>query len=137
MDRASKFIRDLPLPANSITPEELAVAAWPHALGKRLAGYTRPVKLVRTCLHVEVEDAVWQRQLFTLSPLILRALAKHLGDGLVTELHFPVMPRRRGPQRALQAAPGRAPGLFADEAEAIEDPVLRGIYRNARKKAGA
>ena len=137
MDRASKFIRDLHLPANSITPEELAVAAWPHAIGKRLAGYTRPIKLVRNCLHVEVDDAVWQKQLFTLSPLILRALAKHLGDGLVTQLHFPVIPRRRDPQRATQAAPNRVPGFFADEAEAIGDPVLRGIYRNARKKAGA
>ncbi len=137
MERASKFIRDLPLAANTITPEELAVAAWPQAIGKRLAAYTRAVKLVRTCLHVEVDDAVWQRQLFTLSPLILRALAKHLGDGLVTQLHFPIMPRRREPQRATQAAPGSAPSLFADEAEAIADPVLRVIYRNARRKAGA
>lgn len=133
MDRASKFIRALQLPGNMFTPEELACAAWPQAVGKKIAAGTHAVKLVRNRLHVEVEDAIWQRQLFTLSPLILRALAKILGPGLVEELHFPVMPRRREPQRAMAAAPG----LFHDESDAIEDPVMRGIYRAARRKAGA
>jgi hypothetical protein len=43
------------------------------------------------------------------------------------------MPRRREPARATTAVP--AP-LF-DEADAIADPVLRGIYRASRKKAQA
>lgn len=133
MERASKFIRDLRLPGNTISPEELACAAWPQAVGKKIAAATHAVKLVRNRLHVEVEDAIWQRQLFALSPLILRALNKILGAGLVEELHFPIMPRRREPQRARAAAPD----LFNDESDAIEDPVMRGIYRTARKKAGA
>jgi len=42
-----------------------------------------------------------------------------------------VVPRRREPQRAVAAVPA----LFADESDAIADPVLRSIYRAARKKA--
>jgi hypothetical protein len=133
MDRASKFLRSLNLPGGTISPEELACAAWPQAVGKKIAGHTRAAKLVRNRLVVEVEDAVWQKQLFTLEPLILRSLAKILGAGLVEETHFQVVPRRREPQRATQGAPG----LFADEADAIEDPVMRGIYRASRKRAGA
>lgn len=131
MERASKFIRDLRLPQDAISPEELACAAWPEAVGKKVARHTRAVKLVRKRLVIEVEDTVWQHQLFTLSPLILRALAKILGTGLVEETYFKVAPRRREPQRAMHAAAG----LFADEAESIEDPVMRGIYRAARKRA--
>ena len=133
MERASKFIRDLRLPGGAISPEELACSAWAEAVGKKVARHTRAVKLVRNRLVVEVEDAVWQKQLFTLSPLILRALSKILGPGLVEETYFKIMPRRREPQRAEEAAPG----LFRDEAEAIEDPVMRGIYRAARRRATA
>lgn len=133
MERASKFIRDLNLPGGAMSLEELACAAWPQAVGKEVAAHTRAAKLVRNRLVVEVEDAVWQHQLFTLSPLILRSLAKILGPGLVEETYFRIVPRRREPQRAKQAAPG----LFADEADAIEDPVMRGIYLASRKRAGA
>ncbi len=80
---------------------------------------------------VEVEDKTWQRQLFTLSGFILRNLEKHLGSGLVGDLEFRMVPRRREPQRAAQPMPG----LFADEANGIEDPVLRSIYRASRKRA--
>src|SRR5579871_2401160 len=133
MERASKFIQLLNLPPDAISPEELACAAWPEAVGKKIASHTRAAKLVRTRLVVEVEDAVWQKQLFTLEPLIVRSLAKILGPGLVEETHFQITPRRREPQRATQAAPG----LFADEADAIEDPVMRGLYRASRKRSGA
>jgi hypothetical protein len=68
-----------------------------------------------------------------MEPLIVRSLAKILGPGLVEEMHFTVVPRRREPQRAVHAAPG----LFSDEADAIEDPVMRGIFIASRKRAGA
>ena len=83
-------------------------------------------------LIVEVEDATWQRQLFSLKPFIVRNLAKILGPGMIEDTEFRIVPRRRDPQRAVQAVPG---GLFADEADAIADPVMRGIYRAARNKA--
>ena len=130
MERASKVIRGLQLP---ISPEEVACAAWSDAVGKKIAAHTRAAKLVRTRLVIEVEDQTWQRQLFALSRHILRNLEKNLGAGLVDDLEFRIVPRRREPQRAAQAAPG----LFPDEAAGIEDPVLRSIYRAARKKAQA
>ena len=132
MERAAKLIRGLRLPKDAISPQEVACAAWPGAVGKIVAGHTRAVSLVRTRLVVEVEDKLWQRQLNGLSRSILRNMEKHLGPGLVDDLEFRVMPRRREPQRADRAMP-----LLADQDEAagIADPVLRGIYRAARKKA--
>ena len=47
------------------------------------------------------------------------------------DIEFRIVPRRREPQRATEAAPA----LFADESAAIADPVMRSIYRAARKKA--
>jgi len=131
MERASKLIRGLRLPGDTITAEELACAAWPDAVGKKIANHTRAAKLVRTRLVVEVEDRVWQRQLFALTGQIVRNLERHLGPGLVEEMEFRIVPRRREPQRANDALPA----LFRDEADAIADPVMRGIFKASRKKA--
>jgi hypothetical protein len=133
MERASKLIRGLRLPGDTITLEELACAAWTDAVGKKISSHSRAVRMVRGRLVVEVEDSTWQRQLFTLSPYILANLEKSLGRGAVNDLEFRVMPRRLDPQRAVQALPGMAP----DEAAGIEDPVMRSIYRLAKKRAGA
>ena len=131
MDRACKVVRGLKLPGGTLSGEELACAVWSQAVGPKIAAHTRATRMVRTRLIVEVEDATWQRQLNALSRQIVRTLAKSLGAGLVEDLEFRVMPRRREPQRAEQAAPT----VFADESNAIADPVLRSIYRAARKKA--
>src|SRR5438874_579182 len=50
MERASKVIRKLGLSGEIITPERMALAVWAEAVGKNIAPYTRPVKLVRTRL---------------------------------------------------------------------------------------
>jgi hypothetical protein len=133
MERASKVIRGLGLSTDTLTPESLAAAVWPEAVGKKVAAHTRVVKMVRTRLVVEVEDAVWQRQLFSLTGFILKNLEKNLGAGAVEDIEFRIVPRRRDPQRAARAVPAAA----HDEADAIEDPVLRGIYRASRKRAQA
>jgi hypothetical protein len=130
MERASKFIRGLGLPDGAISPEEIACAAWAHAVGPKIAKRTRAIRMVRSRLIVEVEDSVWQRQLFTLSFHILRNLEKNLGPGVVEDLEFRVVPRRRGPQRAEQPA-----SKSIDEAAGIDDPVLRILYKAARQKA--
>jgi hypothetical protein len=130
MERAGSLIRKLKLSGEMITPQELACAAWPDAVGKRIAAHTRPAKLVRTRLVVEVEDGTWQRNLFSLSRHILSNLQKSLGPGLVDDLEFRILPRRRDPA----VARASMPGLF-DDADAIADPVLRDLYKLSRKKA--
>jgi len=133
MERASKLIRGLRLPGDMITEDDLACAAWPQAVGKKVAAHTRAAKLVRQRLVVEVEDQTWQRQLFVLRHHIVRNLARHLGAGAVEDLEFRVAPRRREPQRAEQSVPS----LMADEADAITDPVMRSLYKASRTKAQA
>jgi hypothetical protein len=133
MERASQLIRRLKLPAGAITMEELVCATWPESVGKIIAAHTRAVRMVRTRLIVEVEDRTWQQQLFSLSGLILVNLEKSVGRGIVDDVEFRVVPRRREPQRASRSQPGVVP----DEASGIEDPVLRSIYRLSRKKAQA
>lgn len=141
MERASKLIRGLGLPGDTMSAEELACAVWPEAVGKKIAAHTRAARMVRSRLVVEVEDSTWQRQLFALTPHVLRNLEKNLGAGLVEDLEFRVVPRRREPQRADRSMPqlfarqaDSQPALW-DEADGIADPVLRGIYRASRKKA--
>ena len=133
MERASKLIRGMRLSGDVISIEEMACAAWPNAVGEKIAAHSRAVRLVRDRLVVEVEDATWQRQLFGLSQSILRNLERVLGAGIVCDLEFRVVPRRRDPQRAREAVPARP----ADEADAIADPVMRGIYKASRKRAQA
>lgn len=132
MERASKLISGLRLPCDPISAEELACAAWSEAVGKKIAAHTRAVRMVRTRLVVEVEDKIWQRQLLTLTPFIVCNLQKHLGAGVVDDLDLRVVPRRREPQRAVAAFRN---STAADEADAIADPVLRGLYKASRKKA--
>jgi len=131
MERASKLIRGMKLPGGTLTGEELACAVWPQAVGDKIAGHTRAARMVRTRLVVEVEDITWQRQLNSLSRRIVWNLEQVVGKGLVEDLEFRVVPRRREPQRATAAAPA----LIADDAAGIADPLMRSIYRASRKKA--
>jgi hypothetical protein len=131
MERASKVVRGLKLSSDVLSGEELACAVWPQAVGKKIAAHTRASRMVRTRLIVEVEDGTWQRQLFALTAQILGNLEKSVGGGLVKDLEFRIVPRRREPQRAAEAVPA----LFRDEADSIDDPVMRGIYKASRKKA--
>jgi hypothetical protein len=134
MERVSKVMGKLKFPDDTVSPEHLACAAWPSAVGKRIAVHARAVRLVRAHLVVEVGDAVWQHQLFALRHQIQRKLDQELGTGIVEEIEFRVVPARRGPDRALEVA--AAPAL-ADEADQIGDPFMRRIYKAARKKESA
>ena len=132
MEPASKYIAKLALARETVDTEDVVRAAWRKAVGKKIAARTRPARMVRTRLIVEVQDATWQRQLFSLSGQILGNLARQIGAGLVDDLEFRVVPLRIEPQLARCAAASAAAG---DDADAIADPVLRRIYRSARKKS--
>lgn len=117
------------------SPERLACAAWRRAVGKRLAGRTKPVKLVRDRLVIEVEDEIWRESLWKLRFQILRNLEKEIGNEIVADLTFVVAPPRREPQRETGTLqPALAP---PDEADAIADPGLRRVYRNSRRRLTA
>jgi predicted nucleic acid-binding Zn ribbon protein len=131
MERAGKLISKLKLPSGSITPQDLALAGWTEAVGKRIANHTRALSLVTDRLVVEVEDPIWQRQLAVLKTQILKRLEEVLGAPLVRQVEFRIAVRRREPQRAAQARPSK------DEADRIEDPVLRTIYKQQRPRKSA
>ncbi len=109
-------------------------------LEKRSRATLRVLKLVRGKLVVEVEDAIWQRQLHTLSSQILGRLRKVTGNAVVTDLEFRIGIPRRAVQRAESTelfSAKNTPEANADEAETILDPVLKKVYRLSRKKATA
>ena len=132
MERAGHLLAKIKLTDHGITDEQLARSAWAVAVGERIASRTGAVRLVRSRLVIEVEDATWQRNLFGLRGFILQNLEKALGRPVVTELEFRIGVPRRRPERAASAS-----GNAADEADAIKDPIFRSIYRASRKKANA
>src|SRR3954471_23075926 len=97
MERAGRVIGTLMLSKQGITDEQLALAAWPAAVGKTITSRTRPACLVRTRLVIEVEDAVWQKQLFALRGQILGRLEETTGRRIVEQLEFRVAIPRRQP----------------------------------------
>ena len=129
MERASRVLGKLKIPAETYGVEELARTAWALAVGKKIAAHTHAAKMVRSSLIVEVEDEVWRVQLWALRGQILSNIARHIGEKRVEGIEFRVVPRRLEPQRAA-ASTGRA----GDEAERIGDPGLRRIYRAERSK---
>jgi hypothetical protein len=133
MERAGKTLSKLRL-SESISSEALARAAWPVAVGKRLAIRAPAVGLVRDRLIVEVDDAIWQKQLFHLEGQILKRLREVIGDDLIRQIEFRITIARRPPSMATEAAPAAE---STDEADRIEDLGLRRVYKQARKKATA
>ncbi len=131
MERAGRLLSKLKLPAGAVRPEDLARASWPPAVGPKVAAHTQAVWFSDKRLVVEVEDAMWQRQLTVLKGQILKRLEEVLGQPLVGDIELRLRPRRRMPQRAAVARPGQ------DEADQIPDPVLRNIYKQQRRRRSA
>lgn len=130
MERASRLLGKLKFPGDSVSNSDLICAAWSGAVGKKIARHARAERVVRTKLIVGVDDAVWRRQLFTMSRLILARIAESVGEGLVDELEFRVAPQRLGPQRAARSTSK----LPEDEADRIDDPGLRRLYIASRRR---
>ncbi|HYL34699.1 MAG TPA: DciA family protein [Bryobacteraceae bacterium] len=138
MERAGRSIAKLQL-SDAVSHDDLACAAWTTVIGKRLERHAWAKALVRGNLVVEVEDAVWQKQLFHLRFQILGRLSELLGNGIVKDVEFRIarpaghVPPRRPPQPAQSLAASNP----ADEADRIEDPVQRMVYKQARKRSSA
>jgi predicted nucleic acid-binding Zn ribbon protein len=129
MERAAKLLSQIRLPAGCLSREELACAVWPQAVGKRIARHTRAVSLADSRLMVEVEDPIWEWQLSSLRKPILSKLQELLGPETVSQVQFRLQVPRRLPQRAEEL---RSP---QDEADRIENPCLRRLYKSSRRKS--
>jgi predicted nucleic acid-binding Zn ribbon protein len=132
MERAGKALAKLKLSA-AISPDQLALAAWPAAVGKRIAAHACPKALVRGSLVIETDDAIWQKQLFHLRHDILAKLSEILGSGIITDLEF----RMAGaaPRRPPQSAQSHSNSVSPDDADSIQDPVMRILYKQSRTRA--
>jgi predicted nucleic acid-binding Zn ribbon protein len=135
MERAARALQKNKFSKRLLGDEAVVRALWGAAVGKVIHAHTSRVRLVRATLVVEVEDSIWQRQLRGLSEQILTRVRKLAGPEAVTDLEFRVGVPRRLPQRSQTAAAGA--GGPADEAEQIQDPVLKKVYQLSRKKASA
>jgi hypothetical protein len=140
MERAARLFKNKRVSGDLIGLEDLLRAAWPTAVGKIVAAHTGRLRLVRSTLLVEVEDAIWQKQLFSLSGQIVRRLKQVTGACEIENVEFRIgVPRRqaqRAERRDSKSSPQPNEGV-PDEAEAIRDPVLKKVYRISRKKATA
>jgi hypothetical protein len=136
MERAAKLLRQWKLASTHVTADEVAIAAWQVAAGKKVAAHSRAVNIVRGRLVVEVTDAIWQSQLRTVRPFILARIEKDLGAKIVTDIEFRVAPPRMGPAREERIIRGPLLGS-ADEADGIADPYMAKVYREKRKRANA
>lgn len=140
MERAGRIIARIRTAQKHFTQEELTLAAWPAAIGKRLAGRTRAVAVQGNNLVVLVEDEQWKRNLYGLRQQILRNLSDLLESAAPQGIEFRIGVARRPPQRE-EASPSfslTAPAVRPkDDADGIADPVLRRIYVNSRRKARA
>lgn len=135
MERAARLIKNNKLSSGIFADDDLARAIWPAAAGKAIASHTVRVKLVRTTLVVEVEDATWQRQLYLLTRQIIDRICKVTGSSIVQDIEFRIaIPRRQAARAEVRESSARA---VLDEAETIQDPVLKKVYRLSRKKATA
>lgn len=102
MERAARLIKKSKLSHQVLSEDDLARAAWPAAVGKAIAAHTIRIRLVRTNLVVEVEDATWQRQLYTLRAQILERLRKFTGSDSIQEIEFRIAIPRLQPKRVEQ-----------------------------------
>jgi predicted nucleic acid-binding Zn ribbon protein len=136
MQRAARFIKNKNVSRELLSDEDLVRGIWSAAVGKAISSHTKPSKIVRGTLIVEVEDAIWRKQLHILTSQIVDRVQKLLGNTNVSGVEFRVAIPRRQPGR-VELPREQALSAAADEADRIEDPVLKRVYQISRKKATA
>ena len=83
MERAGQVLGKLKLAKQGVSDEELARRPGLRLSAKKSPCVRGRCGLVRTRLVMEVEDAVWQRQLWTLQGQILQGIEQVLGRKVV------------------------------------------------------
>ena len=141
MERAARVFRNAKQSRSLLTDDQVLSAVWPAAVGKAIAAHTSRLRVVRTILVIEVEDAIWQRQLRTLEKQILDRVHLFTPDLALAGVEVRIGVPRREPQKATAPTSSAREPLFAafssDEADRIRDPVLKRIFQISRRKASA
>ncbi|GAA2239880.1 DciA family protein [Rarobacter faecitabidus] len=92
--------------------EQLSVAGvmtrWPQIAGEQIAGHSEPVDFTDGILTLRASSTAWATQLQLLTGQILQAIARDLGDGVVTDVKV-VGPAARSFKRGPKAVRGRGP----------------------------
>ncbi len=131
MDPTAKLLNDHGPLRNLESLDQKLRRCWKSAVGATIANHSRVIQMRGTTLHIGVDDAVWKSQLEQMHSHVLERIRSTSGTGLIERVAFRVAPPRIRPQVA------QTPLLRADEADGIEDPLLRRIYKESRRKAQA
>lgn len=132
MERAARVVSKSASSQRIIDHEQVVGALWPSIVGKVVARHTLGLAIVRETLVVEVEDAIWQKQLYALSSQIVARLQKCMASTLIRHIEFRIGVPKRQPAREELVTE-----VPADDAEGIRDPVLKKVYQLSRKRATA
>ena len=106
----------------------LVRAFWPSVAGDQLARHSRVVRLERTRLMVETDDAQWSDQLTALRGEILARLRQALPKLRVKSISVATHPPTIAPAepKAMAAPEPNTPESITRQAEAaVKDPELR------------
>lgn len=136
MERAARLINKHKASQRLLDESDIARGVWPTAVGAAIARHTVRLHVVRDSLVVEVEDAVWQKQLYGLSRQILARVQQCMGSVAIQNIEFRVGIPRREPQQEAGTRSTVVPSQDADdEAERIQDPMLKKLYQRSRKRS--
>lgn len=120
---------------NEEVAEAAARIAWKRAAGEPLCRHAVPFRLYRTTLIVAVSDAIWQKQMSSLSGQLLSRLNAMLGQGAITFIEFRIDPgtveNERAPRwpdvnhKTAESVLSSVPPELLVAARAIQDEKLR------------
>jgi len=125
--------------ANPEMAEIAAKLAWTRAAGEGLRRHAIPFRLFRKTLVVSVADAIWQRQMQSMSVELISRINKLLGRVVVEEIEFRIDPTTveqaradsQPPERARDEAREPIPDELVSAASEITDPDLRARFIRA------
>jgi len=132
MERASKLHPGLRLSGDVLSAGDLACAAWPQAVGQRIAAHTRACRMVAHAPHrrggrLHLAAPVVRADGLT-SP---STTEKEFRPRLVEDLEFRIVPRRA----SRSARRRRFPPSSRTRPTVSQTRSCRGIYKASRKKA--
>jgi predicted nucleic acid-binding Zn ribbon protein len=132
MKRAIELLTTSKVADRCLSPEQRILAAWSVSVSKVIARHTEAAAMSGGVLIVDVEDAVWKRQLERFRHQIIESIHRTTGGDQPREIKFRVRAQRLGPMP--ERRPVRA-AVSGDEADRIADPMLGLIYKTKRKRA--